>query len=154
VLDKDLVKGLVKDVPVSHRNKFKCLLLNARSIVGMQKRCELESQLRIRHIDIAAVTESWANENVSDSELSIDGYCLYRKDRCSCRDARCGGILIYVHENITSYSYDKLNDYKCESLWIRLCTSSKMMLDFDVCYRSQTASNEEIEHMLAYMRVR
>jgi len=33
---------------------------------------------------------------------------------------------------LREYSYDKLNDCNCESSWIRLCTSSKIILDFGV----------------------
>ena len=76
----------------------------------MQKRCELELQIGIRNIDIAAITESWATGDVSDSELAIDGYVLYKKDRKSCRNAKGGGILIYVRREITSYLNDKLTN--------------------------------------------
>lgn len=32
------------------------------------------------NFDIAAITESWAKEDINDSELKIDGYTMYRKD--------------------------------------------------------------------------
>ena len=31
--------------------------------------------------DIIAVSESWANDSIGDSELSVEGYTLFRKDR-------------------------------------------------------------------------
>ena len=31
--------------------------------------------------DVIGVTENWANNDISDDELSVSGYDLYRRDR-------------------------------------------------------------------------
>ena len=50
------------------------LYLNARSVIN--KRDELE--LYILKINLG-VTESWANCEIGDSELNLEGYELFRK---------------------------------------------------------------------------
>jgi len=53
--------------------------------------------------DIVAITESWANEAVSDSELHIQGYDMFRQDR-PC-EARGGGVLLYVASILGATEY-------------------------------------------------
>ena len=65
-------------------------------------------------LDILAVIESWANDNIADSELQINGYTLYRKDRNSVRDDRGGGVLLYIKSEYTSCNHDKLNSLSRE----------------------------------------
>ena len=55
-----------------------------------QVRALLESH---KGISILGVTESHLSNNISDTEITIDGYKLYRKDRQS--NHRGGGVLVY-----------------------------------------------------------
>ncbi len=52
---------------------------NARSIVN--KRSELELYILEEEPDIVGITETWAVESIEDSELSIDGYTMIRRNR-------------------------------------------------------------------------
>ena len=47
-----------------------CSLVNARSIIN--KMDELESYVYALKPDLIMITESWAREDMSDAELSID----------------------------------------------------------------------------------
>jgi len=40
---------------------------------------------------IISITESWATPEISDGELAIDGFVLFRKDRNVIRDGRVVG---------------------------------------------------------------
>ena len=40
---------------------------------------------------IIGLTESWANKNISDAELGLTGYVMFRRDRIG----RGGGYFIY-----------------------------------------------------------
>jgi len=51
-----------------------------RSIVKMEKCIELEKFANLHGYKIIAVTESWATSEISDSELSWDGFVLFHKD--------------------------------------------------------------------------
>jgi hypothetical protein len=56
--------------------------------------------VRNEDLDIIGITETWLNENITDSEMLIDGYTLLRKDR---NDNRRGGVAaLYVKNEITS----------------------------------------------------
>lgn len=48
-------------------------------------------------IDIICVSETWLNENTSDSFIKLNGYKLYRADR----KTRGGGVAIFVKSNIS-----------------------------------------------------
>ena len=65
------------------------LLINARSIKN--KIPQLQATLQLNKIDFVAVTETWLNAAVKNSELLDSSYQIYRKDRS---DRRGGGILL------------------------------------------------------------
>ena len=60
-------------------DKISCLYLNARGVIN--KRNELELYIIENKPSIIGVTESWANCDIRDSELNLEGYELFRKDR-------------------------------------------------------------------------
>jgi len=67
--------------------RLKCLYSNANSIVGkMQKLRE-----RIDGQNIIGIAETWATDNVTNAELYIEGYTLYRHDR---KDGKGGGLIM------------------------------------------------------------
>ena len=45
----------------------------------------------IKH-HIIGIAESWANNDITDAELGLEGYAMFRKDR------RGGGVLLYRHQ--------------------------------------------------------
>ena len=53
--------------------KLRLLLINARSIMQIDKKLEIEALVAFNNYDIICVTESWASPCVSDSELKIEG---------------------------------------------------------------------------------
>ena len=53
--------------------------------------CVIVSEVKTG-LHLIALTETWLNEEVSDAELQISGYNLFRRDR----HALGGGIGIYV----------------------------------------------------------
>ena len=71
---------------ISRDNKLKMLLLNARSIVKLAKRQELKAYAKLHGYKVIAITESWATPEISDGELALDGFALFRKDRNVIRD--------------------------------------------------------------------
>ena len=53
--------------------------------------------LKYSKLDVFAITETHLNESIGNSELFIDGYCLWRLDR---RDKKGGGVAFYVKRNM------------------------------------------------------
>ncbi|RWS22087.1 rna-directed dna polymerase from mobile element jockey-like protein, partial [Leptotrombidium deliense] len=74
---------------------FRILHSNVRSIINkISDLCLLVSKLRPH---VFCVTESWLKSDISDCEVEIQGYKIYRFDR----EAKIGGgIIIYVMTNL------------------------------------------------------
>jgi len=89
---------------------------------------------------IIAVTESWTTPEINDCEL---GFLLFRKDRNEIKHGKGGGILLYVSNDIKCVAIDKLNQLKCESLWVELQEHTGASLTLGVCYRSHSAAYSE-----------
>ena len=77
---------------------YRCVCLNARSIVN--KKNELNIMVEDTDSHIIGITESWANTDITDAELGLTGYVVFRRDRI---ERRGGGVIIYVKESIQAY---------------------------------------------------
>lgn len=76
------------------------------------------------------LTETWLTRNISDNEISLPGYRLFRLDRYGSNDVQaCGGVCMYVREELhavqvcfTNSQNDKLQsqDPTLELLAVRL----------------------------------
>ena len=76
------------------RNGLKISFLN---IVSLRKhRHELEIVLNDHDIDIIGLNETRLDETISDSEVSISGYNIFRNDH----DVNRGGVAIYVKASL------------------------------------------------------
>ena len=66
---------------------------NARSIVNKKN----ELNIMVEDIDphIIGITESWANTDITDAELGLTGYVMFRRDRMG-RE----GELFYMLKNL------------------------------------------------------
>ena len=58
---------------------IKCVCLHTRSIIN--KKNELNIMVDDIKPDIIGITESWANNDITDAELGLEGYMMFRKDR-------------------------------------------------------------------------
>ena len=140
------VNDISKDI------KIKVLVLNARSIVKMEKRIELESYVKLHGYTIIAITESWTTPDISDNELGLDGFVLFRKDRSEIRVGKGGGVLLYVSNELRCVAVETLNAFKCESMWIELDDDSRANVIVGVCYKSPIVSEHELKEMFSAIR--
>ena len=44
---------------------------------------------------IIGITESWANNDITDAELGLEGYAMFRNDIMG---RRGGGVLLYIDQ--------------------------------------------------------
>jgi len=92
---------------------FPCLHTNAQSICN--KFSELQSHVLQYSPKLVAITETWCNESVIDSEIHLDNYKLYRNDR---KSGRGGGVLLYIHCSLFFTPCAALNEVGIEdSVW-------------------------------------
>ena len=71
-------------------------------------------------LDIVAISETLATENIWEAELHMDGFVTYRRDNHEIRKVRGGGVIIYISNGFSSYSYEELNSLQNESVWIKI----------------------------------
>ena len=98
---------------------------------------------------IIGVTESWCDSMITDAEISLAGYSLYRKDRPI---GMGGGVLLYIHESLSVTPIHCLNNIGVEdSVWclLSLCDSDSMLIG--LVYRSPNSpniNNDKLLHLL------
>ena len=103
------------DKPISNRPKnisetgYRCVCLNARSIVNKKN----ELNITVEDIDphIIGITESCANIYITDAELGLTGYVMFRKNRIG---RRGGGVILYVKESIQAYEIKLEREADCD----------------------------------------
>ena len=80
----------------SHLNAgtLSILYFNARSLIP--KFDELCLLVEIHQPDIVCIVETWLDHNISDNEIHIPGFQLYRLDR----NCHGGGVLMYAQHNL------------------------------------------------------
>ena len=103
--------------------------LNVRSLIP--KLDEIKLLLLKRNITVLALSETWLNDSVSDSEIDIHGYVVVRKDR----NRHGGGVCLYVNCNIAFNPRIDLNIHDLESVWIELILPKTRPILTGVCYR-------------------
>ena len=98
---------------------------------------------------IIGITESWANNDIPDAEMGLEGYVMFRKDRMG---RRGGGVLLYIKENISAYEVQLQEEADCkEALWCNLVTGHTT-ITIGVVYRCPditTQNNEKIHNAIS-----
>ena len=137
---------------ISEDIKIKVLVLNARSIVKIEKRIELETYVKLHRYKLIAITESWATPEISDTELGLDGFVFFRKDRSATRVGKGGGVLLYVSNELRYVAVETLNAFKCESIWIELQDDYRANVIVGVCYKCPLVSEQELKEIFNVIR--
>ena len=91
------------------------MCLNARRIVNKKN----ELNIMVKDIDphIIGSTESLANTDITNAELGLTGYVMFRRDRIG---RRGGGVILYVKESIQAYEIKLEREADCdEAVWCK-----------------------------------
>jgi hypothetical protein len=91
--------------------------------------------------DVIALTETWLNSDIDNSEIGIVGYDIFRADRKP--TMKGGGILIYVRSNIPAVEFTYMRSPLSihESLWITISQKNRKRLFIGVIYRPPRHDN-------------
>ena len=140
-IDKDSTnKSTNNSLENSSEAGYKCVCLNARSIVN--KRNELNIMVEDIDPHIIGITESWTTTDISDAELGLTGYVMFRKDRIG---RKGGGVILYIKESIQAYEIKLEREADCEeAVWCNIVTGNST-LTVGLVYRSPNISIEENE---------
>ena len=129
------------------KEEIKCVCLNARSIIN--KKNELNIMVDDIKPHVIGITESWANNDITDAELGLKGYVMFRKDRIG---RRGGGVLLYIKETIPAYEGQLQEEADCnEAIWCKLVTGHTRVT-IGVVYRCPNITkqnNEKIHNAIS-----
>ena len=122
-----------------YRNS-KRLAINARSIIN--KKTELNIIVDDIKPHIICITESWANNDMTNAELGLEGYVMFRKDRIG---RRGGGVLLYIKDTIPAYEVQLQEEANCnDAIWCNLVTGHKTVI-IGVVYRCPNITKRNYE---------
>ena len=79
-------------------SKLKIVHLNIRSLRSPSHLIELRDWAAANKTDVITISEIWLNTSVTNCEVSIDGYKLYRQDRLRKRGR---GVCAYIRKDVT-----------------------------------------------------
>nr|VZH92783.1 unnamed protein product [Spirometra erinaceieuropaei] len=110
--------------------KLRCLYTNAQSLIS--KLDELKLCLVELSPDVLAVTETWLSGTISDNEVALPGYQIYRRDR---EHRQGGGIVVYVNDGLAVS--DNTTKFVCstEAIWLTIKATGSPCLDVLTVYR-------------------
>ena len=86
-----------------------CMLTNIQSI--RNKVAEFQQLIHQHKPVIIDITESWCDSTISDIEISLAGYYLFREDRPV---GMGGGVLLYCHHSLSVTPIHSLNNIGVE----------------------------------------
>ena len=91
---------------------------------------------------IIGITEYWATTDISDAELGMAGYVMFRKDILL---RRGGGVILYIKESIQAFEIKLEKEAECEeAVWCNIVTGNST-LTVGLVYRSPNISTYENE---------
>ena len=122
--------------------ELKCVCLNAMSIIN--KKNELYIMVDEIKTHIIGITESWENDDITDAELGLEGYVMFREDRMG---RRGGGVLLYIKETIPAYEVQLQEEADCnEAIWCKLVTGHTTVT-IGVVYRCPNITKQNNERI-------
>ena len=87
-------------------------------------------------LHIIGITESLATPDISDAELGMTGYVMFRKDRLG---RRGGGVILYIKESIQAYEIKLEKETECEeAVWCNIVTGNSTLTLLGYCIGVQT----------------
>ena len=140
VQDDSRCKGIQGN---TSKSEIKCVCLNARSIIN--KKTELNIMVDDIKPHIIGITESWANNDITNAELELEGYVMFRKDRIG---RRGGGVLLYIKDTIPAYEVQLQEEADCnEAIWCNLVTTGHTTVIIGVVYRCPNITKQNNENI-------
>ena len=131
-------------------SEINCMFTNAQSVVN--KLSEITNLLVTQDIYVLGVAETWLNNEIKDSELKIEGYNIFRRDRTRSDKKTGGGVMAYVKDTISVTVLNDINDDKHESLWLQLTGDKSSELCLGICYRSPDCPEDMNQELFRSIR--
>ena len=126
---------------IDPKSNLSTLIINFQSL--WNKRAELNNLTSDCKSDIIIGTETWLAPGTKNSELMLDGYDVYRRDRPS----RGGGVLIAVKTNLCSEQISSSKD--SETIFCKIQLKGKKPLVIGCVYRTPDNNLEQSRKIIS-----
>ena len=116
--------------PKSRKINVTIAHLNVCSMASHKKFYLVEQMIVHDNYDPFDISESWLDPSMTNNDLQIPGYVIFRQDRGPHKSG--GGIIVYIRNSFQASSIDKLStttDANSQQLWLKVwCRKSKSFL--------------------------
>ena len=123
---------------------YRCVCLNARSILNKKN----ELNIMVKEIDphITGITETWANKDITDAELRLTRYVIFRRDRTG---RRGGGVILFVKKCSKGYETKLEREAVCdEAVWCKIVSGNTKLTSIGLVYRSPNINEEDKKYKM------
>lgn len=147
-------RHIVLNLPSTELEKLadcKGLKIAHLNVNGLVKKIDnIRILLNRAKIDVLTISESKLCNDISDAEIKIPNFKLYRLDR----DRHGGGVAIYCSENLSSFDHSKLSNKEFESLWIKIKLKQSKPIHICSTYRSPSIDKplEHTKNLCSYLK--
>ena len=159
--DKQPAKPAASAFSASARSPtmLQCLYMNARSIKTVKsahnKLVDLQNIVRAEDIHLVALTETWLDDSVQDSEI-LPNWNILRKDRAETSPGtRGGGLLLATDDSLRSRRRADLEDGNCEIMVCELRVHLSPKIAIVLCYKPPSSDgrlfNRAVEDTLFHV---
>ena len=111
-----------KESPTSSKNNnnIKIAHLNVRSLKNRGHFVQVKDIVASHNFDVFTISETWLDHTVSNLEIEIPGYDIYRIDR---QNKRGGGVCAYVRQFFKTEVLNEISgisDNGLHQLWVKI----------------------------------
>ncbi|KAJ8027731.1 RNA-directed DNA polymerase from mobile element jockey [Holothuria leucospilota] len=133
---------------------MKVMFANVRSLFN--KFSEFLAHISIDNPDIVGVTETWLHSDISNSEIQVPGYKIFRQDRADTVCGRGGGVLLYVKNSINCVDVtNKFSSGFSNCLWCEISFGNESCtpLVVGIIYRSPNSCADNNQSLFESFRI-
>ena len=123
--------------------KLRICFVNICSLYN--KISDLNHILKSQDVDIACVVESWLNSDISNSELLIFGYKVFRLDRTA---KKGGGVILFIKSTISFEPENSFISDTCELIHVSINHGIAKPLQLIVLYRPPSTKIDDFNDVL------
>ena len=131
----------------SHRtskNILRCMSLNARSICN--KLNEFHDLVKMRKVDVVAVTETWLHQGILDTEILDSNYVILRRDKP--QPQRGGGVMLCVKSHFISLRRRDLENENVDVVVCELTGINNSKLIIAAFYRPPNMDSDYLHNLV------
>ena len=122
----------------------RCMSLNARSLCN--KLNEFHDLVKMKNVDVVAVTETWLHQRILDKEILDLNYIIFRRDRPQLQ--RGGGVMICVKSDFISVRRLDLENETVEAVVCELSGINNSRLIIAAFYRTPNMDFDSLHDLV------